>query len=461
MTTRPATRTIGLSVRSPLRPAVCASCRAPARVSILLLAALSLCCPTILGQSSKSGGTSTSGSSSTSTSGSSSGSSGQPFSIETEMFTYKAVEHNSAVIACDTAQFLYHGDVAPAAGRAPCAITGNSAARPGIILISSGSTLLSDFQVWRTDIATMQSLVARAKQSCIVAEKASQDAGQPPQHLRSRGLLGTALGGLADPSEAASVAGDVIKMFSKDQSVSSVIGTVRDPALMNEVARQLRSLNIQVIVPELYNPGALATFDAARSPYLQSLQSVFDADDKCREAKSGAASDSSQASAAEAVLASIDAFLKSAFSAAPPAKPAPASPAPDQGAQTEGAPAIPASHLGSVLTADAVAVKIGFSTGGVADPSSPWQNLLWVKALESGGSVSKQSSLFGTKVFFGGGAVDTYSVFSLDGNLVCSGNVYSFQQPVNLKDVGSAVHAPNPDTPAKWESEHGTCAPPN
>lgn len=450
----------------PFRASVCAPLRMPVTVpacaSILLLAALCLCSSAVLAQSSKSGSSSTSGSSSSaSTSGGSSGSSSQPFSIETEMFTYKAIEHNSAVIACDTAQFLYRGDVAPAAGRAPCAITGNSGSRPGIVLISSGSTLLSDFQAWRTDMATMQSLVARSRQSCVVPEKSSTEGGQqPPQHLRSRGLLGTALGGLASPSEAASVAGDVIKMFSKDQSVSSVIGTVQDPALMNEVARQLRSLNVQVIIPELYNPGALAAFDAAHSPWLQSLQGVFDAYDKCSEAKTGAAPNSPQTTAADAVLNSLDSFLKSTFSEPPPAKAAANTSALEPGAVTEGTPAMPLTHLDSVLTADAVAVKIGFSPTGAADPSSPWQNLLWVKTLESGGSVSKQSSLFGTKVFFGGGAVDTYSVFSLDGNLVCSGNVYSFQQPVNLKDVSSAVHTPNPDTPARWESEHSTCAPP-
>lgn len=108
---------------------------------------------------------------------------------------------------------------------------------------------------------------------------------------------------------------------------------------------------------------------------------------------------------------------------------------------------------------DELARKIGFSSTGAPDPNSPWHNLLWVKALESGGSVTKQSNLFGTKVLFGGGAVDTYSVFGLDGDLVCAGNVYSFQQPVNVKDVQNAVNTPSPDPPAKWMSEHSTCAP--
>jgi hypothetical protein len=127
--------------------------------------------------------------------------------------------------------------------------------RPGIVLVSSGSTLLSDFQNWRADMATMQGLAAHANRTCVAApEKAGAENQQPQPHMRSRGLLGSALGSLADPTEAASVAGDVMQMFSSNQSVTSVTGTVQDPALMNEVARQLRALNVQVLIPELYNP---------------------------------------------------------------------------------------------------------------------------------------------------------------------------------------------------------------
>ena len=434
----------------------------PPRTPLLILTVLSLCCASLCAQGkSKSGSSSGSSSSGSSGSSSSGGSSAdRPFSIETEMFTYKAVEHNSAVIACDTAQYLFHGEVTdvPAGSHAPCAITGASS-RPGIVLISSGSTLLTDFQNWRADMATMQGLVAHANQTCAAApEKAGEEGQQPTHHMRSRGLLGSALGALSDPTQAASIAGDVLGMFSSNQSVTSVAGTVQDPALMNEVARQLRALNVQVLVPELYNPYALGAIDYAHSPYMQNLQSVFDSYDKCSEAKAGYAAGSPQIANIDAALTGIQSFLKETFAAAPESAAGNAAPV-DSGAQTEGTPSAPPSHFASVLAADELARKIGFSATGAPDPNSPWHTLLWVKALESGGSVTKQSNIFGSKTSFGGGAVDTYSVFGLDGDLVCAGNVYSFQQPVNVKDVQKAVNVPSPDPPAKWMSEHSTCAP--
>lgn len=446
--------------------------RPSVRTPPLFLALFALGCALGFSQNKSSAKGSSSGSSSSSggsqaggaTAANDSSASG-PFSIETEMFTYKAVEHNSELIACDTAQYLYNGAIAdaPPSAHAPCSVGAVAAVRPGIILISSGSTLLADFQLWRTDMATMRNLVNRAKNTCVAVPSQSGATPEPssePSHLRARGLLGTALGGLASPGEAASTLGTVLQMFSKNQSVSSVVGTVEDPALMNEVARQLRSLNVQVLVPELYSPNALGGIDFTHSPYLQSLQSVSDSYEKCAEAKAGHPAGSPQAMDIDAVLAGMDSFLKDTF-APPSPKPSAANNANEvQGAQTEGQSA-PPSHFASVLASDELAKKLGFSFNGAADSASPWQHVLWVKALESGGSVTKQGNLFGTKVLFGGGAVDTYSVFSLTGDLVCSGNVYSFQRPVNVKDFDHAVHTPNPETPAKWASEHSTCAPLN
>ncbi len=422
----------------------------------LLLTTLCLASLPAIAQSSATGTSAKPGSSP-------SASTAQPFSIETEMFTYKAVEHNSAVIACDTAQYLFHGEVAdaPAGSHAPCIITGASS-RPGIVLVSSGSTLLTDFQNWRADIAAMQGLVAHASESCVANPEKAGTQEQPSEskpHMRGRGLLGSALSAIGGPGAAASMAGQVMQMFSSDQSVTSVSGTVQDPALMNEVARQLRALNVQVLVPELYHPYALGAIDYAHSPYMQNLQDVFNAYDKCSEAKSTWHADAPQIADIDAVNAGIREFLQSAFAAAPKPPANSASANTESGAQTQGTPITPPSHFASVLAADELAKRIGFSASGAPDPNSPWHDLLWVKALESGGSVTKQSNIFGSKTFFGGGAVDTYSVFDLTGDLVCAGNVYSFQQPVNVKDVQKAVNVPSPDPPAKWMSEHSTCAP--
>ncbi len=68
-----------------------------------------------------------------------------------------------------------------------------------------------------------------------------------------------------------------------------------------------------------------------------------------------------------------------------------------------------------------------------------WQQSTWyvlnLKALESGGGVMSKSNLFsGTKVYFSGGAVATYALFQIDGNFICSANVYDYDGYVREKD---------------------------
>src|ERR1017187_4761995 len=106
-----------------------------ARASLLLLAILCLSSVFAPAQSKAKPATSSKSASSSASGGSSAGghsgggggaaggsaaggaaadSSTGPFSIETEMFTYKAVEENSEVIACDIARYLFQGEVVEA-----------------------------------------------------------------------------------------------------------------------------------------------------------------------------------------------------------------------------------------------------------------------------------------------------------------------------------------------------------
>ena len=438
-----------------------------ARATLLLPLALCVGATLAAAQSSSSGSKSgsASGSSSGSSSSASSGSAtpGAPFSIETEMFTYKAVEENGEMIACDIARYLYGGEVVepPSGAHAPCAISGgNPGATPGVILVSSDSSLLSDFQIWRGDMATMNALEARAENACTLppeAKSAGAAAGETrsePVHIKARGLLSGAVSAVSAISPAASAAGAVMSLLSSNESVMPVVGTVENPALLNEVARQLRSLHVLVLAPEIYNPNALGAVDYTNSPYLRNLGSLFAEYDQCTKAKDAdhGSSDSSgqnaqsaqnaqagQGGAAGAVLTAMDSFLKTALGAALPATPANEATAQPSGAQT--APNIPQSHLVQALAADEVARQMGFSGDGSGGANSTWQHLLWLKALESGGSVNKTSNIFGGKVTFGGGAVDTYSLFLLNGELVCSGNVYNFQPPITTKELEKAFHS--------------------
>ncbi|MGA7520911.1 MAG: hypothetical protein WBW84_00420 [Acidobacteriaceae bacterium] len=417
-----------------------------------LAAALCLCCFTALGQ--KGGGGS----------GSSSGDSANApgFSIETEMFTYKAEEQNSEAIACDIARYLYGGTVedAPKGSHVPCVVNGEGQAPQGIVLISGGSTLVADFQIWRADMAAMDSLRTRAAAVCVEEPKGKEEsgAGEPRGQgseggASSRGLGSTVLGLMNStaPGQAIAGAGAVMGMFSSSQSVSPVVGTVHDPALMNELARQLRALNIRVLIPELYSPNGLSSPDPEHSPYLRNLNQLIAAYNSCLKLKGDNVA---------SVNDEIKQFLTATMTSAPESKPGggPSGGSGGGSGSGSGSASRTEPHLAAALAADAVAQKVGITDDPAAPANKTWQHLLWVEALESGGSVTRTSNLFGTKVQFGGGAVDTFAVFRLDGDLVCSGNVYSFQSPVKIKDLDRKYGEQPKKGPAEFWDLRSNCS---
>src|SRR5579875_1834552 len=120
-------------------------------------------------------------------------------------------------------------------------------------------------------MATMDNLRARASSVCVAGPGKQAEPAQSggEGETRGRGLGATVLDLAKSASPGLSDASAAMQMLSSTQSVTPVVGTVHDPALMNEVARQLRSLNIQVLIPELYSPNGLGGPDPAHSPYLQ------------------------------------------------------------------------------------------------------------------------------------------------------------------------------------------------
>lgn len=425
-----------------------------------LAGALCLCCLSAVGQKSSSGG-----SSSSSSGGSGGDSSNAPgFSIETEMFTYRAVEQNSEAIACDIARYLYGGEVqdAPKGSHVPCVVNSDGQPPQGIVLISGGSTLVQDFQIWRADMAAMDSLRSRATAVCVAGPQAKQEEGekqgQPSEGgASSRGLGSTVLGLMKStaPGQMAGAAGAVMGMFSSNQSIAPVVGTVHDPALMNEVARQLRSLGIEVLIPELYSPNGLSSPDPSHSPYLANLNQLITAYDGCLKLKGDDVTNVS-----DEIKQFLTATMANATAETKPGGGGGSGSGSGSGSAGGGSGPAPMAepHLAAVLAADAVARKLSISDDPAAAANKTWQHLLWVKALESGGSVTKTSNLFGTKVQFGGGAVDTFAVFRLDGDLVCSGNVYSFQSPVKLQDLDRKFSEGSKKGPAEFWQLRSTCS---
>jgi hypothetical protein len=69
-------------------------------------------------------------------------------------------------------------------------------------------------------------------------------------------------------------------------------------------------------------------------------------------------------------------------------------------------------------------------------------SLLAVHALESGGGQLTKSNLFlGSRTYFSGGAVATFSLFDTNSSLQCSGIGYGYQGYIREKDVEEAVYA--------------------
>jgi hypothetical protein len=70
-------------------------------------------------------------------------------------------------------------------------------------------------------------------------------------------------------------------------------------------------------------------------------------------------------------------------------------------------------------------------------------NFLAVHALESGGTQLNKSNLFyGTHIFFSGGAVMTFALYKVTGDVSCSGLAYDYEGNVREKHYDRALRLP-------------------
>jgi len=107
----------------------------------------------------------------------------------------------------------------------------------------------------------MSALESRANDVCVATETKGDNGQETPAqpHMKSRasqaavGLAGTAAA-LAKLTPQGAAIGAALQMFSSSQTVTSVVGTVQNPALLNEVARELRSLKSSSSCPNSTTP---------------------------------------------------------------------------------------------------------------------------------------------------------------------------------------------------------------
>jgi hypothetical protein len=532
------------------------------------------------GSSSQSGGQQSSSQSAGSNSpgggqsGNQGGGTGGGFSIEAEILAYKSLQSDSEAIACDIAGFLFEPETtgfspngaSPPTFTSACAsssspgrigggtvtkgkvadatvqdgkqdgatlsgatltgatikeatITGASPATPlpkGVIILSSSGTTMSNFQVWRMDMAIMTQLEMRAADFKCPSKAAEET---------------MSVAGLDVAQQAVTLVQGVIGLFASNESAAGVTGTIQDQALVDSVGRQLRNLNVSVLMPDTYGPFTFTGIDYQSSPFFQNFALLFrcriclqaflkdpanqvsqedlDADKtalkanlekqqadqklsgKELEAKLSEIADlkakaeelkesikektqkQGRMNDAAGLLASIDAFISSlaGTGASPSGSDATKSQSQTQ-SQTQtkadtGTPSAPSSPsnssppIAAVLAADGLARELGMKADGSLGEGSIWKHVLLLKALESGGSLITHSNIWGSKVFFSGGAVATYALFTLNGRLSCSGNVFDYGGYIRAQDFNKSFREPNIDPKNHLIFVRGGCASPD
>lgn len=387
--------------------------------------------------------------------------SGNGFAIESEILTYAALDNNSAVLACNVASLVYGAAPGPASGGSNCSFARRGDPVAPVVLVDQGSTVVADFQGWRSDMATMEQMHQNATKFCSLGGKGGS-AGQNAAAIAGHTLDFTAEGQLVGLAQTA------LGMFGANRTRTGLAGTVEDDAVMNAVARQLRALRIPVIAPDLYYPNSLTALPYSfgengvpDSPYFAELSQISADRDACTKVKNDEAPQISGqienfveslglggTTSSSAVAPAAGVHLEAAGGRGGTGETEPAAQGqqgqPGQPAQQgqQGQPATggrpdsaAASRLSSIFIADGMARALGLRSAPDAQHPIPsnWR-ILWVKAVESGGSEWRESNVFGSDVELSGGAVVSWALFTPEGELSCSGNVYSIGGEMKLRD---------------------------
>ena len=367
------------------------------------------------------------------------------FAIESEMLTYTAMDSEGAAVACGIARNV---------GAADDKCTPQAIAGPpiGVVAVSSRSGALAEFQLWRTDISTMDMLTLRANRYCP----------KGPIERGSSSSVESQILSIFPESQAVSIAQSLL---SASAETSPLEGNILDRTLVNDVAGHLRALGIDVVIPDTYMPLSLTTIDVTRSPFLSKYFALIKArgcltpvaPEKTEEIRSvvpGAAAEECppgrkemdlQAEAEKkAITDAIDIFLKSLTE--PETPPAPK----QQEGASAGPPGPVISHLNAILRADGLAQELDSASPDARSGANGIWYVLSLKALESGGTLLKSgNTILGTKTSYSGGAVGTYALFRLNGNLACSGVFFNYEAPTLTSKIPGLLQSAQQPQPGK------------
>jgi hypothetical protein len=395
------------------------------------------------------------------------------FAIESEMLTYRALQTNSETVGCDIAAYLYGQPVTFSGnGEAErCNVAAPSANAPGVIILPFDQSVVNAFQLWRANMSIMAELKLRTSKYCGKPAAGSQEQG-------GKGAAGAvALDALGPAGGALGLAQGVLNAFATQVEVSSVAGTIKDQAFLNGVARQLRVLGVPVLSPSAFAPYSLSGFDLTTSPFLSALTDTL----KLRDCMADSARTDPTDTVLAGELAELNLYIAGLGSTTakgvgntgptsditPPASSIGAdrgatnkasAPAGTTSAATPLASTPSPSGIADILLADGLAQRLGFAATGQTSTANPWQHILFLKALESGGTVTRVSNIFGTRIRYSGGSVGTFALLHRDGTLECSGNVFDFGGNVSAQKFEEMYRHYSPHLSSQLVFVRGNCA---
>jgi hypothetical protein len=389
--------------------------------------------------------------------------------IESTLFAYKALAADASAIANQVASM-----------------------KPGIVVVTGqndAGTLLQ----WRTVMGQLKLLTDRAASKSalenIQIPKYSMPAPQPTPPASNQ-MVPFFITSPTDVQTLAQTAQTLASSFAVNENLTAAQGAIGDTPLLAMVADDLQTRDITVYIPSVYPPNLLKYSDLSGSILLGRLSKLEDerkqigtdiqnylralddattisaggggyTNDDVMKAKAFMGETNtikSLVSSLTALVAAIDTFEGTLFTGQ-----SPSSTAANTGNNTpnnpNGAPSAltpsmaqlnsnPAggTTLQQILVGDLLARQIW----GIDNPSDaelaqilPKIRVLSLHALESGGGSLTKSNLFtGTKVYFGGGSVATFSLFGVDGSIQCSGYAYDYSGYVRDKDFEGNLRAP-------------------
>ena len=240
------------------------------------------------------------------------------------------------------------------------------------------------------------------------------------------------------PGDVATILQTLATITAVTETSTAASGALADASLVNLVAARIKSGT--VFIPSLYAPNALhldlpanQLGSSALGDALQQLEddrtNLYDAADayvlaQCTDAKYKATVDKIAAEI-QAASTVVDTFETSLLSGQGPS-----------GTDSPGIATASATPIQQLIYGDLLLTALKKRTAVET-------YLVSLHALESGGSSLTQSNaFFGSRNYFSGGAVATFSVFNANGTFKCSGVSYAYRGFVQAKDMTVAAVTP-------------------